>query len=225
MFILQLSKTRLKGTACEAVPFILFLLGVKKVSEILKKYEILSGMTKEQKDFFYKELSYQRHDFMNALQIVTGYLQVDMLENALNASLQYGKKNESFGRLHKYGLFLLGKLIDEYQRLFLINGNKLDIINELPPTNSKIDLENEYAIDLINKLLNDINKISEENIILEVILIDKDKPGIKILVAERLINVLIKYIKNYAELVGEISIGGISGEENLGFIQFALTKS
>lgn len=198
---------------------------ILKKYDMLEKYEILSNMTLEQQEFFYRELSAQRHDFMNSLQVIIGYLQADLKDKAVDSTLLIGRKSESKGRLHRYGLFLLSKLVEKYQSIFGSNENKLEFINVLPPSSNGIQNENKYAIELIAGILDEISKIPEESLLLEVMLLDNDRPAIKIMVSDRINSVLVKYLDSYKEIVDGILIGGISGEENLGFIQFELTKS
>jgi len=167
-----------------------------------------------------KVTSLQRHDFMNMLQIITGYMQIEDYESAIKKALKYGQIIESTGRLQKHGLAITCLLIDHYIKLYSNFERKIEIVNSLPPTDQKIKSEKVAAIGLLNEILD--RYLKEPIEIIKIDFVYTDKIIIRVMMPECEEVEIMDLILKYKYEIPDIVTGLVKDEFFWEYIEFGL---
>lgn len=132
----------------------------------------------EELELFINKFRVQRHDFMNILQIVSGYIQLDREEEALKYINNISEMNESISSLYslgdKYFAFALELCFTEID----FKNKKINFeveVLEFKHIYFKKDFQKKYMV--LKTLIMDILKKESENIF---IYIYEDDKGVKI---------------------------------------------
>ena len=190
------------------------------MSDFQVSYEDFAKIDDEMKIMLSRVSSLQRHDFMNMLQIITGYMQIEEYENALNAALEYGQKTESFGRLQKHGLTITCLLIDHYIKIYSNHEKKIEILNSLSPIEQNMKNEKKAAVELLDEILDRYSKEPIEKIIMNFEYSDKIIIRILLPVCENV--ELLDLILKYKDVLPDIETGLLENEFFWDYIEFGL---
>ena len=190
------------------------------MSDLQVSYEDFAKIDDEMKIMLNKVSSLQRHDFMNMLQIITGYMQIEEYENALNAALEYGQRTESNGRLQKHGLTITCLLIDHYIKIYSNYEKKIEILNSLSPMEQNMKNEKKAAIELLDEILEKYSKEPIEKIVMNFEYSDKIVIRILLPVCEKV--KLLDLILKYKDELPDLEIGLVKNELSWDYIEFGL---
>ena len=190
------------------------------MSDLQVSYEDFAKIDDEMKILLSRVTSLQRHDFMNMLQIITGYMQIEEYENALNAALEYGQRTESFGRLQKHGLTITCLIIDHYIKIYSNSERKIEILNSLSPMEQNIKNEKKAAIELLDEILDMYSKEPIEKIVINFEYSDKIVIRLLLPVCENV--ELLDLILKYKSELPDLEIGLLKNEIFGDYIEFGL---
>lgn len=191
------------------------------MSELDRIFREYDGIDTETRELINKISSRQRHDFMNMLQIMTGYLQIDMYDKALTSALEYGLRTESIGRLMKHGLTMTSQIVEYYLKIFSNNERKIEIINSLPPTDQMLRTENREALRMLDDVLERCSNSHTDRLILNFELFEK-QVMIRILAPEvdefEFMDLVIKYNNS----IRRVEAGVVRTDSFWDYIEFAI---
>lgn len=190
------------------------------MSDLQVSYEDFAKIDGEMKIMLSRVSSLQRHDFMNMLQIITGYMQIEEYENALIAALEYGQRTESFGRLQKHGLTITCLLIDQYIKIYSNYEKKIEILNSLSPMEQNMKNEKKAAIELLDEILDMYSKEPIEKIVMNFEYSDRIVIKIFLPVSENV--ELLDLILKYKDELPDIETGLVKNEFFWDYIEFGL---
>lgn len=186
-----------------------------------KKYNEFSKLDEETRRMLIKLSSTQRHEFMNMLQIITGYMQIEWYDQALNTALEYGQRTESTGRLKKHGLIATSYIIEHFMIVFSNFERKIEIVNSLPPTEQNLRKEKKEALELLDALLERYSNEPLEKLVLNFELLDSSIK-VRLIVPEcdnvEFMDLILKY---KSELL-DLETGSIKNETVWDYIEFGL---
>ncbi|MBC2397330.1 Spo0B domain-containing protein [Clostridium tetanomorphum] len=155
---------------------------------------------------FIESLREQRHDFMNELQIIYGYLQVDKYDKAKEFIKKISLENESLSQIYSLGDNYLGYCLEK--NIKRVSSRDIDVNIDIEISYfSKKHFYNEYnkKINLVNNIFNDLEKIDSKSICI-YIFEDSMGEGIFISNSESMIDEM-NWMENWENI--DVSVEGI----------------
>ena len=190
------------------------------MSDLKVNYEDFAKIDDEMKIMLSRVTSLQRHDFMNMLQIITGYMQIEEYEKALNTALEYGQKTESFEKLKKHGLTITCLMIDHYIKIYSNYEKKIEILNSLSPMEQNLKNEKKAAVKLLDEILERYSKEPIEKIIINFEYLDKIAIRVLLPVSENV--ELLDLILKYKDELPDLETGLVKNEFFWDYVEFGL---
>ncbi|WP_096635068.1 Spo0B domain-containing protein [Clostridium cochlearium] len=114
-------------------------------------------------ELFIDSLRNQRHDFMNDIQVLYGYMQINKYEEALRYLKKISKENENISNIYNLGDKFLGYILENNIKTMNKYGILLDIELEISSFND-IYFEKDFykKRHLVNNIFNELKKNSEK---------------------------------------------------------------
>lgn len=105
----------------------------------------------------------QRHDFMNEIQVLYGYIQMNKHEEALRYLKKISEENANISYIYNLGDKFLGYILEKNIKSIKKYGILLDIESEMSSFNH-IYFEDEFykKIDLVNNIFNELKSHSKK---------------------------------------------------------------
>ncbi|BDR81775.1 hypothetical protein N072000002_19580 [Clostridium tetani] len=105
----------------------------------------------------------QRHDFMNEIQVLYGYMQINKYEEALNYLKKISEENENISQLYSLGDKFLAYILENNIKNINKYGILLDIELEISSFNDIYFEDGFYKKrHLVNNIFNELKKDAEE---------------------------------------------------------------
>ncbi|WP_125152593.1 Spo0B domain-containing protein [Clostridium rectalis] len=146
----------------------------------------------------------QRHDFMNELQIIYGYLQIQKEDNAREYIKELSERSNKISELYSLGDNILGYILELNIRKLWLSSVKVSLDIEISRLNKEPFL-NEYnkKFDLVNNIF---KEIKHEEIEMVYVYFFEDDIGQSLLISndESMLDE-INWMENWDELHTDIS--------------------
>lgn len=105
---------------------------------------------------FVSELRRARHDHMNDIQIIYGYLQLDKKDEALNYINDVSKHNKMLSRMYALGDNRFGFAMEKLLKSLRKKQVSVEVDIEIDSFSRKVfELEGDKKIDLVNNIINE----------------------------------------------------------------------
>lgn len=107
-------------------------------------------------DSFVKELRKERHDFMNDIQIIYGYLQLNKKDEALKYINKMSKDNRNISKIYALGDQAFGFVMEKLLKSFKEKEVKVEIDIEIESFSKNVfELEYNKKYKLVNNIINE----------------------------------------------------------------------
>lgn len=107
-------------------------------------------------DEFTKHIRKQRHDFMNELQVVYGYIQVEKHEEAKKYIQKVVDSNSKISEIYSLNDICLGILMEKNLKILMNQDIEVDLFIELDTFEDKFEKYYHKKMVLVNNIFNEI---------------------------------------------------------------------